>query len=125
MASKKAAVKLTANFEENLASIEAFWIEAHAPQSYDSLLNVLLETVVPNLEQFPEMGRSFFARQAGSVEARAMIKRLRTRIGSGETREYLIDDYLLLYAVIGDVVYLLSIRHHKQLSFDLEAFWPI
>lgn len=123
MASRRSAVKLAANFEVNLAAIEAFSIEADARQSYDTLLDVLLETVIPNLEQFPKMGRSFLARQAQSVESRSAIERLKTRIGRSEIREYLMDDYLILYALIGDAVYLLSIRHHQQLSFDLEAFW--
>ncbi len=124
MASKKVAVNLTANLEANLAFIETFWIEADAPRSYDRLLDVLLESVIPNLEQFPQMGRPFLSRQAQSVESQALIERLKTRSGRGEIREYLMDDYLILYASIGDAVYLLSIRHHKQLSFDLEGFWP-
>jgi len=124
MASKKAVVKLTANFEANLASIEAFWIEADALQSYDRLLDSILETVIPNLEQFPEIGRSFLSRQPRSVESQAVVERLKTRIGRSEIREYLMDDYLILYALNGDAIYLLSVKHHRQLSFDLEGFWP-
>ena len=123
MASKRSAVKLTANFEANLAAIEAFWVEADAWPSYDALLDALLETVIPNLEQFPNMGRSFLDRQAQSVESRSGLARLKTRIGGSEIREYLVDDYLILYAVISGAVFLLSIRHHQQLSFDLQAFW--
>ena len=29
-------------------------------------------------------------------------------------------DYLLLYALVGEVIYLLAIKHHKQLSFDID-----
>ncbi len=32
-------------------------------------------------------------------------------------------DYLMLYALIGTTVYLLAIKHHRQLSFDLGAHW--
>lgn len=124
MASRKSAVKLTANFEANLASIEQFWIEADSPQSYDRLLNSLLETAIPNLERFPKMGRLFLAREARSVESQVVIERLNTRIGGGEIREYLMNDCLVLYALIDKDIYLLSIRHRQQLSFDLEAFWP-
>jgi len=123
MASRKSAVKLTANFETNLVSIERFWIEADSPQSYDRLLDVLLETAIPNLERFPKMGRLFLGREARSVESQAVIERLNARIGRGEIREYLMNDCLILYALIGDALYLLSIRHQQQLSFDLEAFW--
>ncbi len=124
MGSKKTAVKITANFEANLASIEAFFIEGDAPQAYDLLLDNLLNTVIPNLEQFPKLGRPFLARQAQSIESQAMIGRLKARTGRGEIREYVTDDYLILYASIGDAAYLLSIRHHRQLSFDLHGFWP-
>jgi hypothetical protein len=86
-------------------------------------LDVLLERVVPNLEQFPAMGRPFLARKARSVESRAIVERLVARIGDGEIREYVIADYFILYALIEDTVYLLSVRHHQQLSFDLQAFW--
>ncbi len=37
-------------------------------ESAIDLLDELMETVIPNLERFPDMGRSFLARQAGSVE---------------------------------------------------------
>jgi hypothetical protein len=73
MGSKKTAVKITANFEANLASIEAFCIEGDAPQAYDLLLDNLLNTVIPNLEQFPKLGRPFLARQAQSIESQAMM----------------------------------------------------
>lgn len=33
--------------------------------------------------------------------------------------------YLLLYARIKGTVYLLSIRHQRQLSFDFLNLWPI
>ena len=63
-------------------------------------------------------------RPAQSVEATALIGRTSARIGRGELREFLAGDYLILYASISDAVYLLGIRHHHQLSFDFEAFWP-
>jgi hypothetical protein len=52
------------------------------------------------------------------------LESLARRLGS-ETglREYISGDYLVLYAVRGDDVYLLSIKHHRQLSFDLKEHW--
>ena len=38
-------------------------------------------------------------------------------------REYISGDYLMLYAVRGDDLYLLSIKHQRQLSFDLKEHW--
>jgi hypothetical protein len=41
-------------------------------------------------------------------------------------REYLHGDYLMLYATLeaDATVALLSIRHHRQLSFDFAGLWP-
>ena len=124
MKSKLAAVKLTANFEANLAGIEQFWKEADAPLAYFKLIDEVLDTVIPNLERHPRMGRSLLTREIQSVEAKTIVERLKTRIGLGEIRETLTTDYLILYALIGDTVYLLSIKHHRQLSFNFDRFWP-
>src|SRR3989304_9760189 len=59
-------VRLTANFERNLADIERFLSEAEAPQAYDALLDELLDTVIPNLQRFPGIGRPFLANAAPS-----------------------------------------------------------
>lgn len=125
--SLKFSVRLTANFEHNLDEIEAFLSEAEAPQAFDALLEALTETVVPNLERFPAMGRTFLSRPIRSVEASNGIDLLQgklSKLGEGaEIREYVLQHYLVLYACAGTVVYLLSIRHHRQLSFDFEHLW--
>jgi hypothetical protein len=41
----------------------------------------------------------------------------------GDVREYLMSHYLVLYAHVGSAVYLLSIRHQRQTSFDFPALW--
>lgn len=125
---KKALVRLTANFERNLEQIERFLTEAEAPQAFDSLLDELLETVIPNLERFPEIGRPFLQRPVRSIEVAHAEAALKQRLAAltsepGAIREYVLRHYLLLYAVIGDTRYLLAIRHHKQLSFDFDAHW--
>jgi plasmid stabilization system protein ParE len=121
---KKIAVKLTANFERNLERIEAFLNEAEAPQAFDALLNELLETGIPNLERFPGIGRSFMDLPVRSVETSSGVAMLRKKLGRGELREYLMSDYMILYARYDDVIYLLSIRHHRELSFDFHGLWP-
>ena len=91
------------------------------------MLDEIGETVIPNLERFPKMGRPFASRQPKSVEALSKQEKLQARLdrlGEGsDIREYVMNDYLLLYALIKNVVYLLSIRHHKQLSFDFSHLW--
>lgn len=121
-------VKLTANFERNLADIEQFLAEADAPQAFDSLLDGLLETVIPNLERFPGMGRPFLNRAVGSVEATNALTALRAKLqtllaDTNALREYVMDHYLVLYVQTEGTVYLLSIKHHRQVSFDFESHW--
>lgn len=124
----KHTVKLTANFERNLEELEAFLLQADAPQAFDALLDELTGTIIPNLERFPGLGRLFLERPVRSVEASNGVDRLRKQLGAlakdGELREYVMTHHLLLYARIKGVVYLLSIRHQRQLSFDLANIWP-
>ena len=125
---RKPVVRLTANFERNLADIERFLTEAKAPQAYDALLDELLDTVIPNLERFPGIGRSFLANAARSVETTNALEALRAKLSAltpdpEALREYILDHYLVLYARIDANFYLLAIRHHRQLSFDFQSHW--
>ena len=122
---KKLVIRITDNFERNLAALERFLIEAEAQQSYDDLLDELADSVIPNLERFPGMGRPFMLRQPGSVETANALARLKTTLSALTTdidalREYVSRDYLLLYAQVGSVIFLLAIRHQRQLSFDFD-----
>jgi hypothetical protein len=123
MTAKFSTVKFTANFEANLAEVEAFLEEAQAGFAYDALLIDLADTVIPNLERYPRLGRSFLERKPQSVEARVKLERLRAAFADADLREYLSGDYLLLYALIDQTIYWLSIKHHRQLSFDFEHLW--
>lgn len=124
---QKTLVKLSANFERNLDGIDKFLTEADASHAFDVLLDELADTLIPNLERFPDIGRPFLRREARSVEGTNALDDLRKQLDavakSGDLREYVFSDYLVLYAHFGDTIYLLSIKHHRQLSFDLQAIW--
>eukprot|EP01030_Chromulinospumella_sphaerica_P004017 gene4017-3929_t len=118
-------VELTASFLERLESIEAFLVEADAGFAFDDLLAELRATVIPNLRRFPRMGRRYLANPPQSTEALALLAAMPA--GAPDAlREYLHGDYLVLYAAMEaqETVYLLSIRHHRQLSFDFARLWP-
>ena len=121
---KSVSVKFTTNFESNLAEIEAYWSLNQFPQGYDRLLDELGASVIPSIERFPGIGRPFVQRQPDTVEAVTRLEKLNKRLAkldrTGEFREYVMDDYLILYLTLEIVVYLLAIKHHKQLSFDFE-----
>jgi len=118
-------VELTASFMERLDAIEAFLLEADAGFAFDALLAELRATVIPNLRRFPRIGRCYLDNPPQSVEALAQLAALPAG-AAHRLREYLHGDYLMLYTVseTDATVYLLSVRHHRQLSFDFARLWP-
>ena len=118
-------VELTASFLERLEAIETFLVEADAAFAFDDLLGELRATVIPNLARFPRIGRRYLANPPQSAEALAQLAALPAGAASA-LREYLHGDYLMLYtaADADAAVYLLSIRHHRQLSFGFARLWP-
>lgn len=122
-------VELTASFLACLDAIEAFLLEAEAGAAFDDLLAELRATVVPNLRRFPRIGRRYLDNPPQSAEALAQLAAL--PVGAPDAlRDYLHGDYVMLYTVVdasastNATVYLLSIRHHRQLSFDFARQWP-
>jgi plasmid stabilization system protein ParE len=118
-------VELTASFLERLNAIEVFLTESNAAFAFDDLLAELRAAVIPNLARFPRIGRRYLDNPPQSAEALAQLAAL--PIGAPHAlREYLHGDYLMLYAAMDEsaTVYLLSIRHHRQLSFDFARLWP-
>ena len=118
-------VELSASFLERLDAIEAFLTEAGAAFAFDDLLAELRATVIPNLARFPRIGRRYLDNPPQSAEALAQLATLPA--GAADAlREYLHGDYLVLYAAMeaSATVHLLSIRHHRQLSFGFARLWP-
>lgn len=117
-------MKLAASFLACLESIETFLAEADAAHAYDDLLAMLRTELMPNLRRFPNIGRRYLDQPPRSVEALALLAALPP--GSADSlRVYLAGDYLILYVVdkADSVTTLLSIRHHRQLSFDFGKIW--
>lgn len=118
--SRRCTVRITRNFDKNLTDIRRFLEEREAPQEFQSLLHQLFGTVIPNLERFPEIGVDFLRRTPQSLEGLARLETLKRRLGkNASVREYISGDYLMLYALRGDNIYFISIKHHRQLSFYL------
>jgi plasmid stabilization system protein ParE len=118
-------VELTASFLERLESIEAFLVEADAGFAFDDLLAEIRATVIPNLSRFPRIGRRYLDNPPQSAEALALLAAMPA--GAPDAlREYLHGDCLVLYVAMEaqKTVVLLTIRHHRQLSFDFARLWP-
>lgn len=118
-------VELTASFDARLDDIDLFLQQANASFAFDRLLQELSKIVIANLQRFPRMGRRYLTQPPQSTEALAQLSAL--PLGAPDAlREYLHGDYLILYILSepDQVVYLLSIRHHRELSFDFAKIWP-
>lgn len=112
------------NFAANLESVRLF-LEPEGRPAFGWLLSRLFDDIVPTLCRFPQSGRSLLTRPAGSLEAQALLDRLKVTLRKGDDlREFVVDDYIILYLVRRNRLYFLAIKHHRQLSFDLRRFWP-
>ncbi len=118
-------VELTRSYLERLDAVGTFLVEAGAAFAFDDLLSELRATVFPNLARFPRIGRRYLDNAPQSAEALTQLAALPAG-AANSLREYLHGDYLMLYAAMDarTTVYLLSIRHHRQLSFDFARLWP-
>ncbi len=118
-------VELTGSFLERLKDIEVFLVQADAGFAFDDLLADIRTIVIPNLKRFPRMGRPYLANPPQSVEALTQLAALPAG-AANSLREYQHGDYLMLYVAMDNrsTVYLLNIRHHRQLSFDFARLWP-
>ena len=112
-------VELTVSFLERLDAVEEFLTAAEARFADDDLLAELRQTVIPNLGRYPRIGRRYLDQPPRSVEALTLL----AGFAAGEAdalREYVTGDYLILYTQIEAeaVLYLLSIRHQRELAFS-------
>ena len=124
MAGRRLSPIFTENLAENLDAIRDFLGE-DGRAAFARLLDHLLDDLVPMLCEFPRSGRRFLDHPSRSLETRAVRRRLRRLMRPGdELREFILEEYLLLYLARRNQVIFLSIKHHRQLSFDLHRFWP-
>lgn len=125
MTARRRRVRVAANFRRNLERIAAFLDEAGAPQEFEAILARLGDEIVPTLERFPEIGAGFLDRSPLSADGKALFAKVVGLLDPGDSlRQFVVGDYILLYLVRTECVDLLSIRHHRELSFDFAGHWP-
>ena len=119
----KSRLYFTANFTVNLDEIENF-LAAEGQSAFQRLLKRLFDDLGPQLSRFPLSGRSFLAHHTGSKEAEQLLARVQESLRPGDDlREFVVDDYVVLYLVRRTRIYFIAIKHHRQLSFNLRRFW--
>lgn len=118
-------VRITANFERNLGGVRDFLAAEAGEEAFGALLDRLEDVVIPTLERFPEIGADFLARAPLSEKGLLLFESLAGAIDpDAKIRQWIEGDYLILYLIQASEIFLLSIKHHRQLSFDLPGHWP-
>jgi plasmid stabilization system protein ParE len=115
--------RFTENVSANLTAIETF-LGSQGRSAYRQFLDRLFDDAIPSLCRFPQSGRSLLSHPIKSAKAQALTKELRKLLGKeDDLREFVTDEYLVLYLVRRGQVIFLAVKHHRQLSFDLKQFW--
>lgn len=115
-------VRFAENFYRNLEVIRLFLAEQDASAVADDVFDAVLERLVPALEAHPRMGRDWLMRTPHSPKGKALRERIVTKLaGTRELREFILDDYMVLYALDEATAVLLAIRHHRQRACDVGA----
>jgi len=117
-------IQVTRNFACNLEEIEQHFRGCDSPRGWETVLERLFEEIIPTLRQFPLIGRDFLDRQPLTYEGVLLVEQVKRRLGNQVSlREYLSGDYHLLYAIRGEDIFILAVKHYPQASFDLSGDW--
>lgn len=108
---------VTKNYAANLESIGLF-LEPEGKPAFRRLIDRLFDDIVPTLCCFPQSGRPFLAHAVRSLEAQALVNRLKALLNkSDDLREFVVDDYIILYLIRGKRLIFLAIKHHRRAAW--------
>jgi plasmid stabilization system protein ParE len=110
-------VEYTGLFEARLECIATYAATVEGFPAYERLLDDIDGVIVPNLERFPLIGKPYLETTQQSTEALMAVAKL-PRDAGHSLRKYVHDDYILLYVLGGETLHLVSIRHHKESTFN-------
>jgi hypothetical protein len=80
-----------------------------------------LVKLTANFERNLEETKAFLVEASNGIDS--LKHKLEALAKDGEIREYVMSHYLVLYTRFDATIYLLSIRHHRQFSFDFQSLW--
>jgi plasmid stabilization system protein ParE len=123
-AARRIQVRATDNFLANLDELGEFLLRVFpeaAPRLHQRLTDEIDE-LLTLLETHPGIGRPARFLQARSIQGRERMARatqLAQSLGAGDLREYVLKDHIVLYAHTDAAVFLLAIKHQRQLEYEL------
>ncbi len=79
----------------------------------------LFERIVPALERNPDIGRPYALRKLGSQAEAVLLDEIAPLLAasSAVAREWVEREFTILYAVTPDDVFLVNLKHHRQLGY--------
>ena len=121
---KQAKVRASHNFLSNLDTIAEFLleIEPHEASARFDTLRREIDELIGLLEAHPAIGRPARFLASRSIQAReraSRVGRLAQSLGMQELREYVLKDYVVLYANSSSEVVLLALKHQRQLQYRI------
>ncbi|PKH69837.1 hypothetical protein CXF96_08170 [Stenotrophomonas sp. Betaine-02u-21] len=112
-------VVLGAIYERRLDEAVAYLLDVGADAAAQELLDQAYDDLPKRLAQAPRIGREFMAHNPEAPEVLAAWAAVRQLLGDDiELREYILEEYLALYAIDQGCIHLLTLRHHRQCGFD-------
>ena len=121
-----ARVRATRHFATSQQAVLAF-MRAQDPDTAVARFQTMLlelQDVVRRLSWAPASGRPARFLDAASVQGRALAQQARAlaaTLGAPHLREAVLQRYLLLYAHSDSEVFLLALKHERQLAYQLPA----
>lgn len=120
----RSKVRPTQNFLDNLSEVQAFFTQQDADTATRRMDNLRTELreMVNILRWAPGSGRPARFMRGKSAQARLRLEhvlRLALQADLPEVREFIVGQFVVLYAHSESQVVLLSMRHQRQLSYNV------
>jgi len=117
-------VVLGAAYECALDEAVDYLLGVGAQTAAQQLLDEAYDVLPQRLAQLPHIGRAFVAQHPEAADVRSVWAAVCELLGQDiELREYVFGDYLVLYAIQGNTLHLLTLRHHRQSGFHFDETW--
>ena len=121
---RRREVRITAPFKESFAEMAGHYkalrpLFPDAGARLSAFADRLFERVIPMLETNAEIGRPYLLVKLGTQVEATLLAEMGPILASPTTmvREWVERDFTILYLTTPDHVYLVDLKHHRQLGY--------
>ncbi|MDR2196334.1 MAG: type II toxin-antitoxin system RelE/ParE family toxin [Gallionellaceae bacterium] len=113
-------VLVTATYLQALDDAIAYLLDVGALSAAQQLEMAMLDHWPELLSDHPHAGRDYAQRNLPTLLNEQIRAQVLAMYGEGaELREIIEGDYLALYAIRNEALYLLTVRHHRQSGYEI------